>query len=1063
MNVGKFAVTRPVAVTMRIAALVLLGFICLLRLPVDLLPKVDIPTVAVNVNWPNTSPEEMEARIARPLEQSLSTVRGLYLVSTTASQGSVFVRAQFNYGVDVDKASIDVFQQVQRAQGRFPNDPNISSPTIFKFDPSTQPILIYGVVPANGDLVKLRERMNNELSPQIEAAGGVASVTISGSQDRAILVEITPEKLRAYNLTLADVSRKLQSENLALPAGSAIQGKTRYNLRSYGYFKSLDDLRKVPISTVNGKPITLAEVATVRDATPEITSYTRLDSKPAVVLSVTKQSDANTIETSRAVQDVLRSIESRNPDLKFNLIYDQAGFVERSIDDLKETAVIGGVLAVIIITFFLRNLRSTFVVALSIPISIVSTFSLLYFCGYTLNSISLSGLALATGLIVDDAIVVLENIYRHIEKDNMRAAEAAVKGTQEILSAVLASTFTVMIVFLPLLLIKGQSGQVFTQFAMVVIFSIAVSLLDATTIVPMLAARMISEKEVREEFHPELRTGKVSLLVRAFDKVGARIDRLDHAYRRTLTWVLPRRWWVIGLGILTLGAAGLIWPLVGKEQFPATDSGNINVRLKLPIGTTLEKTDATMRTVEAILAKDPDVDTILAGAGANIGLRGSGGAPPQEGSATIRLKANRKSSTADVVKRLQRSFGSIAGARVQVSTLDVVQNVLGANTGFSIDVYGTDLEELTKAARSAQAAISDIPGLQNVDLQVQDALPEIRWEIDRTQSGVLGVDFADVAATINAATTGQLSSYYQEKGFQIPIYVQVPFERRQSLDDLRNLPITNGRTEPAITLGQVANAKFDVGPNQITRQNRQRMINVGGQLLDRPESEVQADVEKALSKVSFPTGTYWQFGVNQQQKAKEYSGLGLAVVLAIALIYMLLATQFESFVFPIVVLVSAPLCVIGLVLALFLTGRSFGLTAFIGLLMLIGIVVKNGILLVEATNQMRAEGVPRDEALLRAGPNRLRPILMTTLSAILGMMPLALSLGSGSELYVPLATAVIGGLISSTLLTLLIVPAVYVVVDDLVTKGKGGQPMDLAPALGVEPTVGAVASREVSE
>lgn len=1064
MNIGKFSVTRPVAVTMRIAALVLLGWICLMRLPIDLLPRIDIPTVAIRVGWPNTSPEEMETQITRPLEQAVSTVRGLYMVSSTSNQGSSFVRVQFDYGVDIDQASIDVAQAVQRAKGRFPRDDTISEPQVFKFDPTSLPILVYAVSSTDGDLVKLRSRMINELSPIIEAAGGVASVDISGGQDRAIMVDVDPTKLRAYGISLTSISQRLRQENISLPAGTAIEGRTQYSIRSVGYFKTIDELRQVPLANVNGRLVTLGEVATVRDSSPDILSYTRMEGIPALNLSVTKQLDSNTVETTNNIFKAVESIQERNPELKFGMIYHQAQFIEKSIHDLKESAIIGGTLAILIITFFLRNLRSTFVVALSIPVSIISTFSLLYFSGFTLNTISLSGLALATGLIVDDAIVVLENIYRHIERDGKRSAEAAVSGTQEILSAVCASTFTVMIVFMPLFLIKGQAGQTFTQFALVVVFSLAVSLLDATTLVPMLSSRMIKERQVIEEAHPELRTHKPGPLLRVFDRIGVFLHGLDNSYRNGLTWAIKHRMPVIGFALLACLGAVLLWPSVGKENLPETDSGNLSVRVRLPIGTSVDVTDEIMKKVEAIVEKDPDIAATIAGIGTGVGLRGGGGGGggSNNGSMTIRLKDDRSGSTEDVVKRLTAKLSGIPGARVQVSPVDIVANILGGNNfGFGIDVYGQDLALLNDVCEGIRDELSDIPGLTNVDLSVQDTNPEIQWSIDRQKAQTLGVSFQNVANTLNAATNGQLSSYYQEAGFQYPIYVQVPRDQRLTIKELGNIPIEGTEGAKPILLGQVATAEYGMGPNQISRQNRQRYISVSGRIQDRPENEVQAEVEAKMKNVELPQGVYWSFGEQQARRDREYGGLWTAVFLAIALIYMLLATQFESFIYPLVVLTSVPLCAIGLVLALFITDRSFGLTAFIGLLMLIGIVVKNGILLVEYTNQLRSRGMPRDEAILTAGPTRLRPILMTSLAAILGMLPLALGIGSGSELYVPLATAVIGGLATSTVLTLFIVPTVYTLFDDLGRK-FGRTDKDLSRPTLVEPSVEAAEKTPVA-
>ncbi|RYG49556.1 efflux RND transporter permease subunit [bacterium] len=993
MNVAGFSVSRPVAVTMRIAALVLLGAICLMRLPIDLLPRVETPTIAINTSWPNVAPEEMEAQITRPVEQAVSTVPGLKYVTSSSNLGSSSVRVQLEYGTDLNAAASDVLQFVQRARRSFPNDPTIGATTVTKFDPSTLPILLYGVSGVD-DPIRLRTLLQNEVSPIIESAGGVAQVSIAGGRERAILVDVDPDKLRAVGLGLSDVVERIQAENLSLPAGIAREGTTEYTIRSEGYFESVGEAKALPLTSYNGRLVTLGEVANVRDSAQEERIVTRLDGDPAVSLSVTKQSEANTVETSEAVKEKIQEIARRYPELRFGLAYDQSQFVEKSIDELKETAMIGGVLAIIVITFFLRNLRSTLVVALSIPISIVSTFALMYFCGFTLNTISLSGLALATGLIVDDAIVVLENIFRHMERDKKRAAEASVSGTQEIMGAVVASTITVMVVFLPLLLIKGQAGQTFTQFALVVIFSIAISLLDATTVVPMLASRVIKEKEILALEHPEERgDGKVTM----FDRLGKAFHRMDESYRNSLKWALRKRWLVLGGAIASVAIVVPLIPMVGSETLPKTDTGDFSVRVRLPIGTALSVTRNRMDQVEDIIRADKDVETVLLAIGTNLSIRGStGSASSYQGSATVRLKADRKATTEQVIQRVQKSLATVAGIRATATPYDLVANILGGqNTGVEVNIFGQDLAALSDLSKKVREAMSDVPGLDGVDQAADDAAPEISWKVDREKARLLGISYRDLADAVGTATNGQLAGYYQESGYQYPIYVQSPVERRRTLDELKQLPInvsgSAGTPARTVTLGQIATPVVGTGPSQIDRLNRQRYVSVSGRVTDRPESDVQKDVRTALGKVEFPNGTYWDFGVRQKQKAEEFAGLGVAVFLAIALIYMLLASQFESFVYPLIVLCSVPLAIIGVVLALFITDRAFGLTAFVGILMLIGIAVKNGILLVDYTNHLRGEGQKRDEAILNAGPTRLRPILMTSLCAIFGMLPLALA------------------------------------------------------------------------
>src|SRR5438128_3862810 len=613
MNFARFSVTRPVAVTMRIAALVLLGAICLTRLPIDLLPAVSFPTCAVVTQWLNVAPEEIEAQVTRPIEQAVSSVPNMYQVSSSTVEGTSTVRVQFQWGTDIGQGAVDVLQLVERARQRFPTDPTLQTPVVFKYDPSQLPILSFGVS-GEQDPVKLRTMLDNQVTPILESGEGVASAVVTGGEQRAIIVDVDPDRLRAYHLSLNDVSKRIAQENLNLPAGIARQGSTEYTIRSLGWFTSPEEMARIPVGSFSGQLVSLGQVAAVRDEHQETRLYTRLNREPACGVVITKQSGANTVSTAQAVFDKIKQAQRMYPNLQFSLAYDQSQFISDSINNVRDSALIGGALAILILLFFLRNIRSTLVVALSIPISIVSTFALLYVCGFTLNSMPLGGLALATGLIVDDAVVVLENIFRHIERDKKRPAEAAVTGASEILSAVVASTLTVIVVFLPLLLLKGQAGQMFTQFALVVIFSIAVSLLDATTVVPMLASRLIQGEAHAEnvEDHPH------NWIERMFARFGQWLDALDHSYRNGLQWALRHRWWVLGGAAAISAASFLLVPQIGTELMPQTDSGDFTVTIKMPVGTALSKTNQVMKQVEQILTSNPNVETAFSAAGTTL-------------------------------------------------------------------------------------------------------------------------------------------------------------------------------------------------------------------------------------------------------------------------------------------------------------------------------------------------------------------------------------------------------------------------------------------------------------
>jgi len=1033
MNIAKYAVTRPVAVTMQIAALVLLGAICLTRLPVDLLPKVSMPTLGVSTSWPNVAPEEIESQITRPIEQTLSSVPGVIQVESTSSTGSSNVRVQFTWGTDIGQAAIDIMQRLDRVKRRFPDDSTIGDPTVNKFDPNSMPVLTLSFSGAK-DPVELRTILDNQVSPIVESADGVASVGVSGGRQRSIILDVDPIRLQAHHLALSDIMRRLVQENVNAPGGVAKLSETEYTVRTLGWLTTLDEIRNIPLTAPNGQIVTINDVANVRDAYSEVRSFSRLNGEPSASMSFTKQSDANTIATVQAVMERMKLAQRMYPNLKYVIASDQSKYIQNSVNDLLINALIGASLAVLILLFFLRNIKSTLVVALSIPISIISTFALLYLCGFTLNTMSLSGLALASGLIVDDAVVVLENIFRHIERDKRSPRDAAITGTNEIFSAVVASTWTVMVVFLPLLLIKGQSGQMFTQFALVVIFSLAVSLLDAATVVPMLSTRLISGEahaELMEAAHDH-----PSLTMRLFVRFGKWFSALDETYRNGLRWALRHRWQTVGGAVAITAAAMLLLPQVGTEMLPQTDSGELSINVKFPPGTALDKTDRVMQRIEKIAMDHPDVENVLANIGGG-GFGGGGGS--SSGSVNIKLKEKRSQPMDAIIGGLRRQLSAIPGIRPRIMQRDIVSMMMtGGNQNIELDIFGNDLATLASLSRDVMGRIANVNGLQNVDINWQEAMPEVQWQVDRQKAAQLGVTFSDVANTLSVATSGSTATYYQEKGYQYPIIVQLPEADRKTIDEMANLVVTTSAGKEVV-LSQVAHPIFANGPSQITREGRQRYIAVNGSPQGRNAGDIQKDVEHALAGMQFPSGYYWAWGSDQQRQAQEFGGMGLAVLLAIGIIYMLLAAQFESFTHPLSIMLSVPLAGAGVILGLFLTGRSFGLTALIGMLMLVGIVVKNGILLVDYTNTLRKRGMKRNEAVLTASPTRLRPILMTASAAMLGMLPIAMALGQGSEIQAPMATAVIGGLMTSTFLTLFVVPVVYTLLDDLTSRRYRGE------------------------
>ncbi|MEI6916257.1 MAG: efflux RND transporter permease subunit, partial [Armatimonadota bacterium] len=688
----------------------------------------------------------------------------------------------------IGQAAVDVLQQVQRAQRSFPTDPTIQNPIVVKMDPNQMPIVVFAVSGID-DPVQLRTLLDNQITPMLDSVDGVASATVSGGEEKKIIVNVDPIKLRARHLSLSDISSRIQQENINVPAGIGRQGNTEYTIRSTGWFKSVDEITRIPLGSFDGQLISLGDVATVRDFHSETRLYTRFNGNISAGITITKQSGANTVSTADGVFDRVEKIKKLYPKLTFGLAYDQSQFIRESVNNVRDSAVIGGILAILLLLFFLRNVRSTLVVALSIPTSIISTFALLYMCGFTINTMSLGGLALATGLIVDDAVVVLENIFRHIERDKKSAREAAESGTSEILSAVVASTWTVMVVFLPLLLIKGQAGQMYTQFALVVIFSLAVSLLDATTVVPMLAARMISGEAHAENLsnaasHP-------SLLMRMFHRSGEWLNALDNSYHSGLQWAIHHRIWTLcgALGFTLFSM--LLATQIGTELMPKTDSGDFSIDVKLPIGTALAQTNSKMKQIEGIVQSNPNVQTAFSTTGG--GSRGRTPRPYQ-GSVTVKLKEERTQSTQDVMQDMRKSLSRLAGVNARPSQEDIVtQMMTGGNQNIEVDIFGNDLSTLTRLSKEVMRQLRGVSGLENLDVNWQEAMPEIQWRIDREKAQAMGISFSDIANTINTATNGNIASYYQEKGFQYPILVQLPEADRKTIAEMKNLVIKTGQ------------------------------------------------------------------------------------------------------------------------------------------------------------------------------------------------------------------------------------------------------------------------------
>ena len=1082
MPIARFAVNRRVTVAMIACAIIVLGIFAFPRLPVDLLPSFSPPVITVQINYTNVAPQQMETLITRPVENAISRVAGVQQINSTSSEGLSDIDATFYYGVNIDTAAVDVQQQVLRIYRSLPNDPNLSQPSINKFNPNSLPVVRMFVTDQNMSMRDLGDLWTNTLSDEFSSISGVASVGVSNDRTRAIMIQPDLTRLAGYNLTMSQIVSRISQENVYLPAGIVQIANNEYQVQANSLFTDAQQIGNIIVSTKNGAPIFLRDVATVSDSIEEQRSFQRLNGVEALGVTVTAQPQANVVQTASGVYAKVDQIKKRYPGMQFAVVFDQRSFITQAVQALEHTALYGAVLAVLIILLFLHAWRSTVIVAISLPISVLGTLFTAYIFGFTLNVMTLGGLALAVGLIVDDAIVVIENIHRHMAR-GQHVREAAESAVTEIFSAVLASSITVITVFVPLLLIPGLQGLLFMPFALMVMSAVAISLLTALTTVPMLSTLLLHDHKPHTNGHP---IGWYAKFTQRFDKG---YERFSERYRGWLAWSIDHPGRVLATAGVILLVTMVVIKLgaVGTELFPASNPPYVRFNLRMPNGTALNVMNSVSREVERRMQRDPRVLAVAAQVGGGGGFGGGGGSVSNGANMSVALKPSTGSSqVAQFVTQWQGAlsgqfggrggggaarrpnnpqfakyraiFGKpIPGLTVFGRTQDIVQGIISrGQDSLDVQIYGPDMNTLYNIAQNQVIPqLAQIPGVTRPDTGITPSQPLLNVNINRVRAAQLGLSTQTISQTIDTGTSGAIASYLQINGTQYPIIVQLPPSERRTLQAIANLQVpapgaggggvaggTIGGSGsllaqsnssnlsqqyalPTIPLADVATITTGLGPSEVTRQDKQREIDVTASVAGAPLGAVIAQTQKIMNSVVFPPGYYWQFGQAVQQQGQTFSSLGLIVLMAILLIYMLLASQFESLLHPLVIMVSVPLSIAGVVLALVITQRSFGLTAFIGALMLVGIVVKNAILVVEFTNQLRRRGLPARAAVLQAAPLRLRPILMTTLATVGGMLPIASGIEAGAQTQAPLGTVVIGGLLCSTALSLIVIPTLY--------------------------------------
>jgi HAE1 family hydrophobic/amphiphilic exporter-1 len=1032
MSIPRLAIHRPVTMFMLSGVIVLLGAISLSKLPVDLMPEFTQPTITVNTTYANVGPLEIEELITRPIEQSVSAVAGITRVDSSSREGQSNVRLNFGWGSNLDAAADDVRSRLDRVRGRLPEEAD--PPTIFKADSNAFPIMQIGVE-GDYDPVTLREMAENDLSPRLERAPGVAAVTIGGGLRRQIHVDLSKEKITALNLSVDRVVQALRSENQNLPLGQIDQGDSTYLVRSQGQFANLDDIRNLVVLTRENVPVYLKDVADVMDSTEDRRQFLRITSRDAngklgeghsaVRMQINKQSGENSVAVAQAIRAEIDRINRDVPGVRLIVLDDTAIFIERAINNVKEHALVGGVLVVLIIFAFLRDFRSTLIVCTSIPISVIGTFALLYFGGFTLNTMTFGGLALGIGMIVDAAIVVLENTHRHLHmgKDRMTAA---IDGSEEVWSAILASTLTHIAVFVPLLFLQGISSILFTQLSFVVMFSLSMSLFVAVTIVPVLCSRWLRTPD--EMTH----SGPLGSFYRASERF---LEGVDDGYRKAIHLALRHRPTVIGAAAGLVVLAAVLYPRVGTELLPQTDEGQVNINAQLPIGTRMQVTEPVMYRLEDMVKEYvPEATTIVTGGGGFGGFGGGGNTNRGQMQVKLVPRDERTRTSDEISQDLRRRLAGIPGAIVRTNPGGgnfQLNRILGGgdDSRLSLEIRGHDIDDARRIQQQAIGLMLETPGIADVRVGQDDARPELAIRVDRPKAAMLGLTVNGVAQTIQTNVAGTTAAQFRQRGNEYPIVVRLREQDREQIQDIGDVLVNTpgGQVVPARNLLTVDR---ETGPVQIDRKNMERIVRVNAE----PEvalSDAVTNVQGRLGQIRVPQDFSVGFGSEVEEQAKSFNQLKIVLILAVLLVYAVMASQYESLRDPFIIMFSIPTASIGIVGGLLLTRTAFSMQAYIGVIMLAGIVVSNAILLVDYINTLRRrDGMPLREAVEIGGRTRLRPVLMTSIATMLGLVPMAIGIGDGGELQAPLARVVIGGLLASTLVTLVLVPAVYTLFEE---------------------------------
>ena len=1016
MSIYKNAVNKPITTLMIFTAVMVMGFYSLVKMPIDLYPEMDPPYISVMTTYPGANASDIESNITRILEDALNSVDALKEITSTSTDNLSIINLEFEWETNLDEATNDIRDVIDLVIKALPD--GAERPRIFKFNTSMMPIVFYAVT-AKESYSGLEKLLDEKVVNPLNRIDGIGSIGIMGAPKRVVYVDADPRLLDAYNLTIEQIGNTIASENMNLPSGSVKMGQIDYQLRVQGEFNASSRIENLLVGSLAGKPVYIRDVATVRDSIKDITLDEKINSETGLRMFVMKQSGANTVKVAREVRKEVDKLQkSLPPDVQFQLIMDTSDFIKGSINNLSQTLLWAFLFVVLVVLYFLGRWRATFIIVLTIPISLIVSFLYLFITGSSINVISLTSLSIAIGMVVDDAIVVLENITRHVER-GATPREAAIYATNEVWLAVIITTLVVVAVFFPLTLVGGMTGVIFNQLGWIVTITVVTSTLAAISLTPMLASRLLKirpKKEKVKRFSYE-------------NTIEKSLDWLDNFYEQTLRWALRHKMVTLLISLAIFVGSLFLLKFIHTDFMPESDESRITAAVELQTGTRVEETIKTARYLESVIQeKLPEIELMSVSSGADdeggmFSLFTTAGSNMINFMMRLKPIEERDRSVWDIASVLREEMAALP----EIINFNITTSGGGIGGGSStvdVEIYGYDFDITNKVASEVEARLQNIPGGIDVDVSRKDDKPELQFVLDRDKLAMHGLTTAYVSNILRNRVIGMLASKYKEEGEEYDIRVRLKEEFRNSITDLEELTVVTpaGARVKLKELGQVE--EYWSPPN-IEHKRRERIVKVSVKPDRIALGELAKRVEVAVQDIEVPQEVLMNIGGTYEDQQESFMDLGLLMIVSLILVFIVMASQFESFSMPFVIMFSIPFAFTGVILALLLTGTTLSLVAALGAVLLIGIVVKNGIVLIDFTNLMRDRGMELYDAIAASGKSRLRPVLMTAATTILGMLPLALSTGEGSELWKPMGITVIGGLIFSTIVTMVIVPVMY--------------------------------------